>query len=231
MMWDRLAGAQHDNWQDRLLYILITSLDDRKRATFCAVADGTDRNRDRVRILCLEDNASGETSLGASLGNSGTIGGDARRRSVVRMMEGYEYGEYCEEGRAMDRVIGSTFTADGGFSALPLAVEAMGQPIFCGGEGAKELKRQMRRVWRARLEEEVRTRISEVGRVRMLYKRKAVKVVLVDEAHSVGIKPNGEERWRERLIKKEMETELDRGAYPGVLIPKISTIERGRWLT
>ena len=85
---------------------------------------------------------------------------------MVRMMEGYEYGEYCEEGRAMDRVIGGAFTADGGFSALPLAVEAMGQPIFWGGEGAKELKRQMRRVWRARLEEEVRTRISGVGNIR-----------------------------------------------------------------
>ena len=107
----------------------------------------------------------------------------------------------------------------------------MGQPIFWGGEGAKEVKRHMRRVWRARLEEEVRTRISRVGRVRTLYKGKAVKVVPVDEAHSVGIKPSGEEGWRERLIKEEKEGGLDGGAYPGVLIPKFSTIERGRWLT
>ena len=117
---------------------------------------------------------------------------------------------------------------DGGFLALALAVEAMGQPIFWGGEGAKELKRQMRRVWRARLEEEVRTRISVVGRVRTLYKCKAVKVVPVDEVHSPGIKPSGEERWREWLIKEEKERGLDRGAYPGVLIPNFSTIEQGR---
>ena len=147
------------------------------------------------------------------------------------MIEGYEYGEYCEEKKATNRVIGGAFTADGGFSALALEVEAMGKPTFWGGEGTKELKRQMRRVWRARLEEEVRTRISGVGRVRTLYKRKAVKVVPVDEAHSAGIKPSGEEGWRERLIKEEKERGLDGGAYPGVLIPKFSTIERGRRLT
>ena len=89
----------------------------------------------------------------------------------------------------------------------------------------------MRRVWRVRLEEEVRTRISGVGRVRMLYKLKVVKVELVDEAHSAGIRPSGEEGWRERLIKEEKERELDGGAYPGVLIPKLSTIEWGRRLT
>ena len=77
--------------------------------------------------------------------------------------------------------------------ALALAVEAMGQPIFWGGEGAKELILQNRQVWIAGLEAEVRTRISGVGKVRMLYKRKAVKVVLVDEAHSAGMKPSGEE--------------------------------------
>ena len=93
------------------------------------------------------------------------------------MIEGYEYGEYCEEGGSTDRVIGGAFSADGGFSALALALEATGQPIFWGGEGAKELKSQMRRVWRAGLEEELRARMSGVGRMRMLYKRKAVKVV------------------------------------------------------
>ena len=77
----------------------------------------------------------------------------------------------------------------------------------------------------------MRTRISGVGRVRTLYERKAVKVVLVDEAHSVGIKASGEERWRERLIKEEKERGLDEGEYPRVLIPKFSTIERGRRLT
>ena len=68
--WDHLARAQHDNRQDGSLYISITSLDDRKKATFCAVADRIDRDRDRVRILRLEDDASEETSLGANLGNS-----------------------------------------------------------------------------------------------------------------------------------------------------------------
>ena len=229
--WDRLARTQNDNRQDGLLYISITSLDDREKDTFCAVAARTDGDRDRVRILHLEEDVRGETSLGASLGNSRTIGSDAGRFSVVRMIEGYEYSEYCEEGRATDRVISGAFTMVGGFSALPLRVEAMGQPIFGGREGAKELKRQMRRVWRARLEEEVRTRISGVGRVRTLSKRNAVKVVPVDEAPSAGIKPIGEEGWRERLIKEEKERGLNGGAYPGVLIPKFSTIERGRRLT
>ena len=175
-----MARAQHDNRQDGSLYISITSLDNRKKATFCAVADRTDRDRDRARILRLEDDASGETSPGASLGNSRAFGGDVGRCSVVSMIEGYEYGEYCEEKKATNRLIGGACMADGGFSALALAVEAMGQPIFWGRDGAKELKRQMRRVWRARLEEEVRTRISGVGRVRTLYKLKAVKVVPVD---------------------------------------------------
>ena len=229
--WERLARAQHNDRQDGSLYNLIASLDDRKKATFCAVADRTDRDRDRVRILRLEDDASRETSLGASLGNSRTIGGDAGRCSVVRTIEGYEYSEYCKEKKGMKGVIRGAFKVDGGFSALALAVESMGQPIFWGREGAKELKRQMRRVWRASLEEEVRTRISGVGRVRTLYKRKAVKVVPVDKAHSAGIKPSGEEGWRERLIKEEKERKLYEGAYPGVLIPKFSTIKRGRRLT
>ena len=40
-------------------------------------------------------------------------------------------------------MIGGVFKAAGGFSALALGVEAMGHPIFWGGEGAEELKRQM----------------------------------------------------------------------------------------
>ena len=46
------------------------------------------------------------------------------------------------------------------------------------------------------------TWISGVGGVRTLYKRNAVKVVPLDEALSVGIKPNREEGWREWLIKE-----------------------------
>ena len=92
-------------------------------------------------ILHLEDDASGETSLGASLGNRRGIGGDAGRCSVVRMIEGYEYGVYWEEKKTKDLVIGGVFTADGGFSTLALAVEAMGQPIFWGGDWTKGLKR------------------------------------------------------------------------------------------
>ena len=217
--WDRLARAQHDNPQDGSLYISITSLDDREKATFCAVADRTYCDRDRVRILRLKDDASGETSLGVSLGNSRMIGGDAGRCSVVRMIEGYEYGEYCEEKTVTNRVIGGAFKADGRFSALAFAVEAMGHPIFWGGEDAKELKLQMRLVLGARLEEEVRTTISGVGRVRTLYKHKVFKVVPVDDTHSAGIKLSGEEGWRERLIKEEKERGLNEGVYPGVLIP------------
>ena len=93
--WDPLARAQHDKRQDASLYILITSLDDRKKATFGEVADRTDRDSDRVHILRLEDDVSGEPSLCASLGNSLVIGGYAGRCWVVRMIEGYEYSEYC----------------------------------------------------------------------------------------------------------------------------------------
>ena len=41
-----------------------------------------------MHILRLEDDASGEISLGASLGNSRKIGGDVGRCSVVRMIKG-----------------------------------------------------------------------------------------------------------------------------------------------
>ena len=55
-------------------------------APFCAVADSTDRDRDRVRIFCLENDATGEKNLGASLGNSRTIAGEAGRCAVVRLI-------------------------------------------------------------------------------------------------------------------------------------------------
>ena len=77
----------------------------------------------------------------------------------------------------------------------------------------------------------MRTRISRVGRVRTLYKRMAVKVVQVDEAHSAGNKPSGEQGWREQLNKEEKERELDEAVYPGVRIPKFSNIEWRRQLT
>ena len=92
-------------------------------------------------------------------------------------------------------------------------------PIFPGGNVAEELKCLMRQVCRASLKELVRTRFRGVGRVRTLNKRKAVKGVLVDKAHSTRIELSGEVGRREQLIKEEKETGLDRGAYPGVLIP------------
>ena len=95
--WDCLAHAQQDNRQDSTLYILITSLADRKVATFHAIADHTESNRDKVRILRLEDDASRETSLGVSLVDSRTIAGDAGRCSLVRMIEGYKNDKYNEE--------------------------------------------------------------------------------------------------------------------------------------
>lgn len=88
-------------------------MEDWKKATFSAVAYCIDRDRDRVGILHLEDDTSGETSLGPSVGHSQTISGDVGRCSVVRMIEGCESGEYCEEKEATSRVIGVTFTADG----------------------------------------------------------------------------------------------------------------------
>ena len=89
----------------------------------------------------------------------------------------------------------------------------------------------MRAVWRARLAKALRTRISGVGRVRALLKHKVVKVVPLDEGQSAGIRPSGEEGWREWLIQEEKETGLNGGAYLGVLITKFLTIERGRRLT
>ena len=50
------------------------------------------------------------------------------------MIKGYEYGENCEVKEAMNRVIGGAFTEQEGFSALALAVIAVGQPIFGGGD-------------------------------------------------------------------------------------------------
>ena len=46
------------------------------------------------------------------------------------MIEGYDYGEYCEDKKASNRVVSSVFMADVGFLVLTLAIEAMGQPIF-----------------------------------------------------------------------------------------------------
>ena len=70
---------QDDNRQDGSLDIAITLLDTRKKANFCTVADHTDPNWDRVHIQLLEEDARGETSLGASLGNSGVIDSDVAR--------------------------------------------------------------------------------------------------------------------------------------------------------
>ena len=53
-----MARAQHHNRQDGSLYISIRSLDNRKKATFCFVADRSDFDKDRVCILHMEDNAS-----------------------------------------------------------------------------------------------------------------------------------------------------------------------------
>ena len=69
-MADCLALAQQYNRQDGLLEVSITSLDNRKKATFCAIDDRTDPDRDRVCLLPLADNASSETSLCTSLCNS-----------------------------------------------------------------------------------------------------------------------------------------------------------------
>ena len=53
---------------------------------------------------------------------------------MFRKIKVYKYGRYCEDGTATDRVIVSAFAEDAGFSALALAVEAMGQPIFGAGK-------------------------------------------------------------------------------------------------
>ena len=78
----------------------------------------------------MEDNASREASLHRSLGNSQTIAGDAGSCSLVRIIEGYEYCKYCKEKKATNQVIGGAFMVDGGFLALALALEAMGQSIL-----------------------------------------------------------------------------------------------------
>jgi hypothetical protein len=49
--WERKARAQYDNRENGSLYITISTLDNQRRAVFCAVGEHNDRNRDRVRIL------------------------------------------------------------------------------------------------------------------------------------------------------------------------------------
>src|SRR5947209_20612031 len=85
----------------------------------------------------------------------------------------------------------------------------------------------------ARKEEEVGERLGSKrgGNIRPLYKRKGVKVVLVDEGHAAGEKPAGEAGWRERLLAEEKARRLDKGKYAGILVPKFSTIKRGERLT
>jgi hypothetical protein len=49
--WERKARAQYDTRENGSLYITISTLDNQRRAVFCAVGVHNDRNRDRVRIL------------------------------------------------------------------------------------------------------------------------------------------------------------------------------------
>lgn len=102
------------------------SLDDRRKATIYAVPDCADVDRDRVHILPLGTDVSREISLGAILGNSRIIAGEAGRCSVIRMIKKYQYGEYCNEKNGMNLVIVGAFTAHWVFSMLSLAVEDMG---------------------------------------------------------------------------------------------------------
>jgi hypothetical protein len=53
--WKRQARAQYDNREDGSLYISITSTDSKRRAIFCAVAEHSERNWDRVHILRIEE--------------------------------------------------------------------------------------------------------------------------------------------------------------------------------
>ena len=116
-----LAHTLHDNRQDGSLYTSITSLENKKQATFCAVADHSNRDRARVHIMHLEDEVSGE----ASLCNTRTIPGNTGRCLVVRIILGYEYGEYCKDKKAMNLVTSGAFTVDRGFSVVSLVVKAM----------------------------------------------------------------------------------------------------------
>jgi hypothetical protein len=217
--WERRAQAQYDNRDDRSLYISITSTDNKRRAIFCAVAEHSEWNRDRVRILRLEDPLEGKDR-----GLSGVAGcrfgsGDATPCYSLSFLDGNE---------EMEIALG-----DGeGASEFALVVGAMWQPILSRGEGSKELKRQVQQLWRCWHSEAVKCRI-DVGRgnARTMYKRKAVKVVLVDKGYDMGEKPAGKDRWREHLIRAEKERQLDGRLYEGFLIPKFSTITRGERLT
>ena len=48
------------------------------------------------------------------------------------MIEGYEYGEYCEEGRTTARVIGGAFTADWGVFGARFGGRGYGAAYFLG---------------------------------------------------------------------------------------------------
>ena len=223
--WERSARAQYDNRDNGSLYISIKPADGKRRAVFCAVAEHNSRNRDRVRTLHLIQDRENE-SLDENRGISGKAG-----CRYIRLLDEEDYD--CDQGGENEHhsskrhmLVGAAMKVeDGGMAECAIAVRAMGQPSFKGGEGAKELKKMVRQLWWARREQEVRRRIAgREAKQRMLYMRKGVKVVLVDKAHREGIKPAGEEGWRERLVGLE-------GERNGVLIPKFSQIPKGERLT
>ena len=100
--WERLAQAQYNNQDDRSLYISIKSIDNKRRAIFCAVAEHSEWNRDRIRIMRLE-------LLVAILGiaHCQVIYGDAPLKFYMRFTNGKESLAWEEEELNREVVIGA----------------------------------------------------------------------------------------------------------------------------
>lgn len=84
------------------------------------------------------------------------------------------------------------------------------------------------------MRERVARAARNVGDVCTLYKKMGDKVLPVDEGHAVGESPAGDVLWREKALAKErrlLEITGDARKYRGFLIPKFTSIVRGRRLT
>jgi hypothetical protein len=91
--WERRARAQYDNRDDGSLYISITSTDNKRRAIFCAVAEHSERNRDRVRILRLEEPPEENNTINRSRMIIEEVR-ECRSLNLVDMEEGFTWDEF-----------------------------------------------------------------------------------------------------------------------------------------
>jgi hypothetical protein len=62
--WKRKARAQYDSRENGSLYITISTLDNQRRAVFCAVGERNDWNRDRYNTLTTSAEEAGDDDSG-----------------------------------------------------------------------------------------------------------------------------------------------------------------------